>query len=94
MKKNHTIWWYWDQKIKFHQDKRHFNKYIYIIKIVVPNKISFGKKRFKYFIGYKNTKKIKPMCIFLPKMSAYRKEFNETKYMSFLSKKIKNDKSL
>ena len=25
--------------------------------------------------------KIKSLCIFLPKMTAYRKEFDETKYM-------------
>ena len=30
--------------------------------------VSFGKKGFKYFIGYKDAK-IRPLCIFLPKMS-------------------------
>ena len=35
--------------------------------------------------------KIRPLCIFLPKMSAYRKDFDETKYMSFL---IKDDELL
>ena len=25
-----------------------------------------------------------PLCIFLPKMSAYRKDFDETKYVPFL----------
>ena len=29
-------------------------------------------------------KKIRSLCIFLPKMSAYRRDFDETKYMSFL----------
>ena len=28
----------------------------------------------------------KPLSIFLPKMCAYRKDFDETKYMSFLTK--------
>ena len=32
-------------------------------------------------LGYKNAKKNKPLCIFLPKMNAYRKYFDETKYM-------------
>ena len=32
-----------------------------------------------------------PLCIFLPKMSAYRRDFYETKHMSFL---IKNNESL
>ena len=68
-----------------------YKKNIDINKIVVSNKVSFGKKGFKYFIGYKDARKIKPLCIFLPKMSAYRKDFNETKYLSFL---IKEDKLL
>ena len=29
-----------------------------INKIVVSNKVSFGKKDFKYFIGYKDAKKL------------------------------------
>ena len=36
-------------------------------------------------------KKIRPLCIFLPKMSAYRKDFDKTKYMYFL---IKDEKLL
>ena len=80
------------QKQKFHQHKAPISiKNIDINKIVVTNKVSFGKKAFKYFIGYKDSKKIKPLCIFLPKMSAYRKDFDETKYMSFL---IKDDELL
>ena len=38
-----------------------------INKLVVSNKISFGKKSFKYFISWKDADKIKPLCIFLPK---------------------------
>ena len=71
------------EKYIFHQYKRpnsidniDFNK------IVVSNKISFDKKDFKCFIGYK----IRLLCIFLPKMSAYRKDFDKTKCMSFLIK--------
>ena len=76
------------KKQTFHQHKRPISikKNIDIKKIVVSNKVCFGKKGSKYFIGYKDAKKIKPLCIFLPKMSAYRKDFNETKYMSFLTK--------
>ena len=80
------------QKQKFHQHKRPVSiKNVDVNKIVLSNKVSFGKKRFKYFTGYKDAKKTKPLCIFLPKMSAYRKNFNETKYMSF---SIKDDKLL
>ena len=48
--------------------------------------MSFGKKVFKDFIGYKDAKKIRPLSIFLPKISGYRKDFDETKYISFLVK--------
>ena len=57
-----------------------------IDKVIVSNKVSFGENGFKYFIGYKDDNKIRPLCIYLPKMSAYRKNFDETKYMSFLIK--------
>ena len=80
------------QKEKFHQHKRPISiNNIDIHKIVVPNKVSFGKKESKYFIAYKDAKKNRPLCIFLPKMSAYRRDFDETKYMSFL---IKDDELL
>ena len=36
-------------------------------------------------------KKNRPLCIFLPKITAYRKDFDETKFMSFL---IKDDELL
>ena len=75
------------QKQKFHQHKRPISiKDVDINKIVVSNKVFFGKKGFKYFIGYKDTKKTWPSCIFPQKMSAYRKDFYETKYISFLIK--------
>ena len=71
------------KKQKFHQHKRPVSiKNVDINKIVVSNKVSFGKKGFKYFIGYKDGK-IKPLCIFLPKMRAYRKDFDETKFIFF-----------
>ena len=46
------------------------------------------KKGFKYFICYKDAKKSKRLCIFLPKMIEYRKDFDETKYISFLIKDV------
>ena len=49
----------------------------------MPNKVSFSKKWFIYFVSYKDAKKIKRLCIFLSNMSAYRKGFDETKYISF-----------
>ena len=41
-------------------------------------------------MGYKNAKKL-DLCAHLPKISAYRRDFDETKYMSFL---IKDDEFL
>ena len=79
------------EKQKIYQHKRPISiKNIDINKIVVSDEVSFGKKGFIYFIGYKNTKKIRPLCIFLPKMSAYKRDFHETKYMYFLIK-VKNE---
>ena len=75
------------KKQKIHQYNRPTSiKNIDINKIVVSNKVSFGKNGFKYFTGYKDDKKIIPLCILLPKTSVYRKNFDETKYISFLLK--------
>ena len=42
-----------------------------IEKVLVSNKISFGEKSFKYFIGYfYNDHKVKPLHVMLPKTSA------------------------
>ena len=57
-----------------------------IYEIVVYNKASLSKKGFKILIGHKGGKNVRPLCILLPGMSAYRKDFDETKYMSLLIK--------
>ena len=49
------------------------------------------KKDLNILLGTEMLKKIRPLCIFLPKMSAYRKNFDETKYISFL---VKDDELL
>ena len=46
------------------------------------------KKYFKYLIGYNDGKKVQLLSVMLPKISAYRRSFDETKFMSFL---IEND---
>ena len=66
--------------------KFHYHKDLILIddadinKILVSNKVLFGKKGFNFFIDYKDDEKAKPLCIMHPKMSRYRKNFNETKY--------------
>ena len=42
-------------------------KNIDITTILVSDKVSFGKKGFKYFIGYKDTKKLDLYVYFLQK---------------------------
>ena len=59
-------------------------KNVDISQIAIYNNVSFGKKEFKGFIGYKDVKKIRPLCIFLPKIT-------ENKFMSFF---IKDDELL
>ena len=51
--------------------------------MVVSNKVSFGTMDFEYFIGCKSDKNIKPLCIFFPKLSTHRRNFDKTKCMSF-----------
>ena len=57
-----------------------------IEKFIASNKISFGEKNYKYFIGYLyNDHKVKPLHIMLPKTSAYVKSYDgQTKLMYFL----------
>ena len=57
-----------------------------ISKIVVSS--TFGKKGFKFFSDYKDGKKVRAFCILLPKMSAERRNYDETKYMCFSIKKL------
>ena len=40
---------------------------------MVSNKFPFGKQDFKYFIGYKDNKEIRSLCIFFPETSIYKR---------------------
>ena len=81
-----------NEEHKLHQHKNTILIYeVDINKILMFNKVSFGKKGFKYFIDYKDGKKVRSLCVFLPKISACKGDFDETKYMSFL---IKNNEVL
>ena len=59
-----------------------------IDKVLLSNKVYFGKKGFKYSIGYKDHEKVRQLCVMLPKMSGYRRDFDETKYIFFIRKRI------
>ena len=73
-------------KHTFHQYKNPISLYD-VWCIVLSNKVPFGVKGFKYFIGYENDiEKVMPLCIILRKTSAYRINRDEAKYKSFLIK--------
>ena len=79
------------EKHKFHQHKSPFSiSDVNINKLIEPNKAPFVQKGYRYFISCNNDGTVKTLCLMLPKVSACKKAFDETKYMSFL---IKYDKS-
>ena len=52
------------EKPKFYQHKTPLSiRNVDITKIVLSNKVPFGIKGFKYFIGNKDDKKVRPLCI-------------------------------
>ena len=49
---------------KLYQQKKPISiENVDVNKIVVSNKVFFGKQIFKYSTGYKDAKKIRPLCI-------------------------------
>ena len=56
---------------------------------MVSNKFSFGKQDFKYFISYKDNKEIRPLSIFFPEMSKFKRYSDKTKFMYFMIKEEK-----
>ena len=66
------------QKQKFHEHKGPISiKNIDITTILVSDKVSFGKKGFKYFIGYKDTKKLDLYVYFLQKWAYIEETLTE-----------------
>ena len=75
------------KKNKFYHSKTPTSlKDVDIKKVLVSNKISFGEKNYKYFIGYLyDNHKVKSLHIMLPKTSSYVKSYNgQTKWKYFL----------
>ena len=72
------------EECKLHQHKSPILiNNINTVKIAVSNKFPFGKQDFKYFIGYKDNKEIRPLCIFFPEMSIQKRYSDKTKCMYF-----------
>ena len=72
-------------KSNFYKNKKLFNIHdLDINKIVVAEKESYGTKySLKYFTGYKDDDFIRPLCIKLPQIIGYVKNFDSNKTMSF-----------
>ena len=57
------------EEYKLHQYKSLvLIKYINNNKMLVSNNFPFSKQDFKYFIAYKDSEQIRPVCIFCPQM--------------------------
>ena len=71
-------------KKNFYKNKNLFNIYdIDVDKILLSKKEPYGKKSsFKYFLGY-NVDAIRPLCLKLPQMIGYVKNFDSNKTMYF-----------
>ena len=80
-------------KSNFYQNKKLFNIHdLDVNKILVSEKESYGTKNsLKFFIGYNNDGVIRPLCIKLPQMIGYVKNFDSNKTMSF---KVSDNKLL
>ena len=62
--------------------------------ILVSKKEPYSNKNWvKYFIGYNDTDIIRLLCIRLPQMTGYAKQFNDNATMSFILKDKKLLKS-
>ena len=55
--------------------------------MVVSNKVTFSKISSKYFSGYENDDE--KVMLLLLQVTAHRRDFDETKYVSFLIKDVK-----
>ena len=75
------------KKHKFHKHKSPISIYDKNFdRIIMSSRVSLDKKAPKYFIGYKDYKKVRYLCVMLLKMSPCRRDFIEIKYMSFFDK--------
>ena len=50
-----------------------------INEIVISTKFAFYKQDLKHFSDYKYNKEIRPLCIFIPKMSIYKRYSDKSK---------------
>ena len=66
-------------KKEFHKSKQPIKlDFVNINQIVISDKFKHSDDGFKYFIGYRESEIIKPLCIILPQMSGYIKYFENS----------------
>ena len=84
-RKEHKFWWKKKQKSEFYENKKVFQiDDIDVSKIQVSKIEPYGTKNaLKYFTGYNDNDVIRPLCVRLPQMTGYAKNFNENTTMSF-----------
>ena len=77
-------------KTEYHKSKKPINlDLVNVDQIVLSGKFKHSNCGFKYFIGYKGGKIVKPLCILLPQTTGYIKYLKSRgKNMSFV---IKNE---
>ena len=64
------------EEYKFHQYKSPVSiNNLGFNKILISSRFLFGKQDLKYFIGCKDNKEIRPLCIFFWDMSIYKRYF-------------------
>ena len=75
-------------KKEFHKSKKPIDLMsVNVDQIVVSDIFNHNNNGFKYFMGYREGKIVKPLCIILPQMSGYIKYFEYGgQNMSFLIK--------
>ena len=79
------MWWYWNWETKnLPKQKPYFNKNIDINKFVLFNKVLGGGNGVLNILLVGNmVKNIIPLCVLTARISVFRRNFDETKYMSF-----------
>ena len=72
-------------KSNFYKNKKLFNRHdLDVNKILVSKKESYGtKSSLKYVTGYNDDDVIRPLCMKLPQMIGYVKNFDSNRTMSF-----------
>lgn len=53
---------------------------------MISDKVFYGKRGYKYYIGYQCDDEVKPLCVMFYTVLGYAKSCGETNSMSFLIK--------